>query len=252
MIMRKLDAGDQDTQNACIQRNFMGSGTFASVYNLSKPWEWIFNHQEELDTPSHLTPVAQRSCLISQVFGSSNFNLLLLLTLTDYSSRWTKEALVCSVDIPLHLSRDVLHSFLLASNLTLDFLFFLPSLISRDQQIRLHSWHTWSLFYPPFVCFRPFLGLYIGYFWVNYELYNYNLDSILKSREITLSTKVRLVKTMVFPAVMYECESWTVKKAEHWRIDAFELWCWRKPLRVPWTARRSNQSILKEISPECS
>ena len=78
--MRKLDAGDQDTQNACNQRNFMGSGTFGSVYDLSKPWEWIFNHQEELDTPSHLTPVAQRSCLISQVFGSSNFNLLLLHT----------------------------------------------------------------------------------------------------------------------------------------------------------------------------
>ena len=69
---------------------------------------------------------------------------------------------------------------------------------------------------------------------------------------ITLSTKVRLVKAMVFPVVMYGCESWTVKKAKHWRIDAFELWCWRKPLRVPWTVRRSNQSILKEISPGCS
>ena len=79
-----------------------------------------------------------------------------------------------------------------------------------------------------------------------------NLDSILKSRDITLPTKVRLVKAMVFPVVMYECESWTVKKAEHWRIDAFELWCWRRLLRVPWTARRSNQSILKEISPGCS
>ena len=76
-----------------------------------------------------------------------------------------------------------------------------------------------------------------------------NLDNILKSRDITLSTKVRLVKTMVFPVVMYGCESWTVKKAECWRIDAFELWCWRRLLRVPWTARRSNQSILKEISP---
>ena len=76
-----------------------------------------------------------------------------------------------------------------------------------------------------------------------------NLDSILKSRDITLSTKVRLVKAMVFPVVMYGCESWTVKKAEHWRIDVFELWCWRRLLRVPWTARRSNQSILKEISP---
>ena len=76
-----------------------------------------------------------------------------------------------------------------------------------------------------------------------------NLDSILKSRDITLPTKVRLVKAMVFPVVMYGCESWTVKKAECRRIDAFELWCWRRPLRVPWTARRSNQSILKEISP---
>ena len=78
-----------------------------------------------------------------------------------------------------------------------------------------------------------------------------NLDSILKSRNITLPTKVRLVKAMVFPVVMYGCESWTVKKAEH-RIDAFKLWCWRRLLRVPWTARRSNQSILREISPECS
>ena len=78
------------------------------------------------------------------------------------------------------------------------------------------------------------------------------LDSILKSRDITLSTKVRLVKAMVFPVVMYGCESWTIKKTEHWRIDAFELWCWRRLLRVPWTARRSNQSILKEISPRCS
>ena len=75
-----------------------------------------------------------------------------------------------------------------------------------------------------------------------------NLDSILKSRDITLPTKVRLVKAMVFPLVMYECESWTVKKSECQRIDAFELWCWRRLLRVPWTARRSNQSILKEIS----
>ena len=79
-----------------------------------------------------------------------------------------------------------------------------------------------------------------------------NLDSILKSRDITLSTKVRLVKAMVFPVVMYGCESWTVQKAERRRIDAFELWCWRRLLRVPWTARRSNQSILKEISPGCS
>ena len=79
-----------------------------------------------------------------------------------------------------------------------------------------------------------------------------NLDSILKSRGITLSTKVRLVKAKLFPVVMYGCESWTIKKAEHQRIDAFELWCWRRLLRVPWTARRSNQSILKEISPGCS
>ena len=79
-----------------------------------------------------------------------------------------------------------------------------------------------------------------------------NLDSILKSRDITLPTKVHLVKAMVFPVVMYRCESWTVKKAERQRIDAFELWCWRRLLRVPWTARRSNQSILKDISPECS
>ena len=79
-----------------------------------------------------------------------------------------------------------------------------------------------------------------------------NLDSILKSRDITLPTKVRLVKAMVFPVVTYGCENWTVKKAEHRRIDAFELWCWRRLLRVPWTARRSNQSILREISPEIS
>ena len=79
-----------------------------------------------------------------------------------------------------------------------------------------------------------------------------NLDSIFKSRDITLQTKVCLIKAMVFPIVMYGCESWTIKKAEHQRIDAFELWCWRRLLRVPWTARRSNQSILKEISPGCS
>ena len=79
-----------------------------------------------------------------------------------------------------------------------------------------------------------------------------NLDSILKSRDVTLSTKVHLVKAMVFSVVMCGCESWTIKKAEHQRIDAFELWCWRRLLRVPWTARRSNQSILKEISPEYS
>ena len=79
-----------------------------------------------------------------------------------------------------------------------------------------------------------------------------NLDSIFKSKDITLPTKVCLVKAMVFPVVMYRCESWTIKKAEHQRIDAFELWCWRRLLRVPWTTRRSNQSILKEISPGCS
>ena len=79
-----------------------------------------------------------------------------------------------------------------------------------------------------------------------------NLDSMLKSKDITLPTKVHLVKAMVFPVVMYGCESWTVKKAECRRIDAFEVWCWRRLLRVPWTARRSNQSILKEINPECS
>ena len=79
-----------------------------------------------------------------------------------------------------------------------------------------------------------------------------NLDSILKSRDITLPTKVHLVKAMVFPVVMYGCEGWALKKAEHCRIDAFELWCWRRLLRIPWTAMRSNLSILKETSPECS
>ena len=78
------------------------------------------------------------------------------------------------------------------------------------------------------------------------------IDSILKSKDITLPTKVCLVKAMVFPVVMYGCESWTIKKAQHWRTDAFELWCWRRLLRIPWTARRSNQSILKEISPGCT
>ena len=79
-----------------------------------------------------------------------------------------------------------------------------------------------------------------------------NLDSILESRDVTLPTKIHLVKAMIFPLVMYGCGSWTIKKDEHQRIDAFELWCWRRLLRVPWNARRSNQSILKEISPECS
>ena len=88
--------------------------------------------------------------------------------------------------------------------------------------------------------------------WVAIAFSMTNLDSILKCRDITLLTKVHQVKAMVFPVVMYGCESWTVKKAERQRIDAFELWCWRRPLRVPWTARRSNQSILKEISPGIS
>ena len=79
-----------------------------------------------------------------------------------------------------------------------------------------------------------------------------NLDSVFKSRNITLLIKVRIVKVMVFPVVMYKCESWIIKKAEHWRIDAFEVWCWRRLLKVPWTTRRSNQSILKEINPEYS
>ena len=79
-----------------------------------------------------------------------------------------------------------------------------------------------------------------------------NLDSILKDKDITLPTKVCLVKAVVFPVVTYACESWTIVKVEHWRTDTFQLWCWRRPLRIPWTARRSNQSILKEISPECS
>ena len=87
---------------------------------------------------------------------------------------------------------------------------------------------------------------------VNIVIVMTNLDNILKRRDITLSTNVRLVKVMVFPVVMYGCESWTIKKAERQSIDAFELWCWRRLLRVPWTARRSNQSILKEISPGCS
>ena len=98
-----------------------------------------------------------------------------------------------------------------------------------------------QLWFPQSIC--PVVGL-LGH--------KTNLDSILKSRDINLPTKVCLVKAMVFPVVMYGCESWTIKKAECWRIDAFELWCWRRLLRVPWTARRSNQSILKEISPGIS
>ena len=87
---------------------------------------------------------------------------------------------------------------------------------------------------------------------IPFYIYRTNLNNILKSRDITLPTKVCLVKAMVFPVVMYGCERWAIKKAEHWRINAFELWCWRRLLRVPWMARRSNQSILKEISPGCS
>ena len=94
--------------------------------------------------------------------------------------------------------------------------------------------------------------IYILYIYIIYNIYMTNLDSILKSRDITLPTKVHLVKAKVFPVVMYGCERWTIKKAECRRIDAFELWCWIRLLRVPWTARRSNQSILNEISPEYS
>ena len=100
--------------------------------------------------------------------------------------------------------------------------------------------------------FHIILGLFILVLWKTGNLIGITLDSIFKSRDITLPTKVCLVKAMVFPVVKYGCESWTVKKAECRRIDAFELWCWRRLLRVPWTARRSNQSILKEISPGCS
>ena len=99
---------------------------------------------------------------------------------------------------------------------------------------------------------QPREGFSHRHFGLFFPILMTNLDSILKSRDITLPTKVRLVKAMVFPVVMYGCESWTVKKAECRRIDAFELWCWRRLLRVPWTARRSNQSILKEISLGCS
>ena len=94
---------------------------------------------------------------------------------------------------------------------------------------------------------------FFDFFWNSYPLVSYDQPrQHIKSRDITLSTKVCLVKAMVFPGVMYRCESWTVKKAENWRIDALELWCWRRLLRAPWTARRTNQSILKEISPGCS
>ena len=97
----------------------------------------------------------------------------------------------------------------------------------------------------------PYVEIYSKYIMCGQKVMT-NLDSILKNRDITLPTKVCLVKAMVFPVVMYECESWTVKKAERHRIDAFELWCWRRLLRVPQTSRRSNQSILQEISPKCS
>ena len=99
---------------------------------------------------------------------------------------------------------------------------------------------------------RIFIFQYVSSFFIVRRKVMTNLDSILKSRDITLPTNVHLVKAMVFPVVIYGCEGWTVKKAERWRIDGFELWCWRRLLRVPWTARRSNQSILKEISPGCS
>ena len=108
-----------------------------------------------------------------------------------------------------------------------------------------------------FLLFSSHIPWHVWMVWVGGELSLLrvkvsNLDSMLKSRDITLATKVCLVKAMVFPVVVYGCESWAIKKAEHWRIDAFELWCWRRLLRVPWIAMRSNQSILKEISPECS
>ena len=100
-----------------------------------------------------------------------------------------------------------------------------------------------------FYSFKPEMPFFVFYLFC---LFPSSLDSIVKSRDITLPTKVRLVKATVFPVIMYGCESWTVKKAEHQRIDAFKVWCWRRLLRVPWTARRSNHSILKEISPGCS
>ena len=109
----------------------------------------------------------------------------------------------------------------------------------------------WLILQMKWICSNPTLPLPKRHLLLGSKVMT-NLDSILKSRDITLPTKIRLVKAMVFPVVMYGCESWTVKKAEHWRIDAFELWCWRRLLKVLWTARRSNQSILKEINPEYS
>jgi len=103
-----------------------------------------------------------------------------------------------------------------------------------------------------FLSLSPLI-LFSWYSLVSFSFFSFaNLDSILKSRDITLPTKIHLVEAMVFPVVMYGCESWTIKKAEHQRIDAFELWCWKRLLSIPWTTRRSNQSILKEISPGCS
>ena len=117
--------------------------------------------------------------------------------------------------------------------------------------ISAFSWQNSISLCPASFCIpRPNLPVTPGFSWL--PTFAFQSPIILKSRDITLSTKVRLVNPMVFPVVMYGCESWTVKKAECQRIDAFELWCWRRLLRVPWTARRSNQSILKEISPGCS
>ena len=122
-------------------------------------------------------------------------------------------------------------------------------LLSHFSHVRLCVTPQTAAHQPP-----PSLGFSRQEYWSGVPLPTpmTNLGSILKNRDITLPTKVRLVKAMVFPVVMYECESWTVQKAECWRIDAFELWCWRRLFRVPWTARRSNHSILKEIGPGCS
>ena len=113
----------------------------------------------------------------------------------------------------------------------------------------IQSSYIQSLFIVNF--YSKYLFIYIHLFFLGRKAMT-NLDNILKRRDVTLLTKVHIVKAMVFPVVMYGCESWAVKKAERWRIDGFKLWCWRRLLRVPWTARRSNQSILKDISPGCS
>ena len=145
--------------------------------------------------------------------------------------------------------------------------------------IHQHEWATgtrmslpfWTSLPPPTPPHFSWLSQSVGWIWASHIIWKFplaiyftysnvflgrkvmtNLDSIFKSRDVTLPTKVRLVKAIVFPVGMYGCESWTMKKAEHWRIDAFELWCWRRLLRVPWTARRSDQSIQKEISPGIS